>query len=180
MKLQPMPIILSMVLAAVVLFGGWFLYQNVAVASPLQNTVSSIDGIEQATTQVDHDQVQVSMELAEDASLQSVVKEINQRNADLLKQRSLNISITNEGSEALNQWWSQSLFQVAEAMENKKYGEIPAYLEKRAKDLPGLQVHTEMDEQNVYVRLNHEGDSKFILLRRTPAVMAVWSNESIR
>ncbi len=180
MKLQPVPILLSMVFAAVVLFGGWFLYQNAAVASPLQSTVESIEGIRHVSTQVNGDHVNVAMELERDASLRAVMKEIRERNADLLKTRDLNIKIENSGSRVLDEWWSKSLFDIAEAMENKKYGDIPKLLNERKEELAGLQVHTEMDEQHVYVRLTLGDDSKFVMLPRTPAVMGVWTNETVR
>lgn len=180
MKLRPMPLIFSMVIAAVVLFGGWFLYQNVVVASPLQQSITSMEGVEQADIEFVGDQLKVALLLTNDVSLRDIVYQIYQQHADLLNQYTFQLTITNEGSAELDQWWSQALFQVAEAMENRAYGDIPVFLDDRSSELKGLQVYTEMDDYNVYIRLTLGDKSKYIILPRTPAMMGVWGNETVR
>lgn len=65
------------------------------------------------------------------------------------------------------------MFSVAEAMDNKKYTEIPAKLEQMAKD-SGIKTQTEMDTDNVYISLSDGDSSKFIVLPRNPAKIGVW------
>src|SRR5690625_3733016 len=102
MKIKPFPILLSIVFSATILFGGWFLYQTFALASPLQDSVSEIEGIERVITHVDQKVVKVDLTLAKDANLREVVNEIQIRNAGLLKKRSLQIKFDHEVSHELD------------------------------------------------------------------------------
>ncbi|MNC79580.1 hypothetical protein D3C75_1320970 [compost metagenome] len=60
-------------------------------------------------------------------------------------------------------------------METRRYADIPAALNAKAGQLQGLSVQTEMDDDNVYVRLTEGEHVKFVILPRTAAKMGVWS-----
>jgi hypothetical protein len=65
------------------------------------------------------------------------------------------------------------MFSVAEAMENKRYTEIPVKLQDLAKGT-GIQTKAEMDTKNVYITLTDGSSSKFLVLPRDPGKMGVW------
>lgn len=173
-KLRPVPLILSIVLSSVLLFGGWFVYNSMALNNPLASIVNNISGVEQANTEVLRHDVIVKINLKQEASLREVVQEIKEKGSSIIEQRQLRVIVTNESSPQLEQWWSTALFDVAEAMENKQYSNIPQALEARKNGLAGLHVETEMDNHYVYVKLVHNEYSKFIMLPRKAGTLGVW------
>jgi hypothetical protein len=177
MKLRPLPIVISLVLSVAVLFGGWFTYRSMAMENPLLELVHASDGVEQVQLDVKKNQVSFQLELSKDASLRQIIQHIRNDGAKTIGTRSLNIQVTNPSSPALDAWWSDQLFTVAQAMETRNYAKIPQTLSERASQLDGLNVFTEMDDRNVYVRLVAGDDSKYIILPRTPEKLGVWANE---
>jgi uncharacterized protein YueI len=68
------------------------------------------------------------------------------------------------------------MFPVAEAMENKKYTQISSTVEQMKKKKTGIKADTDMDSNNVYIRLSEGNATKFIVLPRQSQQMGVWPN----
>ena len=68
------------------------------------------------------------------------------------------------------------LFKVAEAMENRRYADIPDAMETLTETHRGLSVDTSLDNENVYITMKQDGAVKYIVLPRTPVRMGVWPN----
>ncbi|GIQ67599.1 hypothetical protein DUZ99_11040 [Xylanibacillus composti] len=178
MKLRLLPIVISVVLASGVLFGGWFAYHSVALKNPLHDHIAGIEGIQAVeAVAVERDAVRVTLSLSNDASLRAIREQIVEGNPSIFQNRELILNLDMTSSEDLEQWWSQALFDVAEAMATRQYGSIPTVLEGRAHVWPNPTVHTEMDEQYVYVRLQAGEHAKYIMLPREPVMLGVWPNE---
>lgn len=177
LKLRPLPLIISIVASSVLLFGGWFVYNSMALNNPLAKIVNEIDGVNRAETQVLRNEVKVDLTLDEEASLREVIQQLKAEGSSLIGQRELTVSVNDNSSPELERWWSSVLFDIAEAMEHKQYSQIPTTLELHKGELAGLHFATEMDEQHVYIKLVHDDYSKFIMLPRTPNMMGVWSND---
>lgn len=179
MKLRPIPIVSTVLISSVLLFGGWFIYQNTAVKSPMEEIVQGIPGIVHSDIQLDRNSVNLTLQLSNDAELRSVYEEISKKSKSVTGDRSLTINLENQSSDQLDQWWSEALFSVAQAMETRQYGDIPQSLKKLATGTNGLKVKTEIDAENVYVHLNEGSYHKYIVLPRTPIELGVWENESV-
>lgn len=177
LKLRPMPLIISIVASSVLLFGGWFVYNSMALNNPLATVVNEIDGVNSAETQVLRNAAIVELTLDEEASLREVIHALKTEGSSIIGQRELNVSVLDNTSPELERWWSSVLFDIAEAMEHKQYSQIPATLEAHKGELQGLDYTTEMDETHVYIKLIHGEYSKFIMLPRTPNMMGVWNND---
>jgi hypothetical protein len=177
MKLRLLPILVSLIITSGMLFGGWFVYHSAALVNPLTDTVRQIPGVAHAAVEIQNEAVDIELKLEPDASLRAVMERLRKEAASLTGERKLNIRVVNESSAELDEWWSLSLFDVAQAMETKRYGDIPRALSERSAQLPGLEAVTEMDEEYVYVRLRKGDDSKFVLLPRIPETLGVWPNE---
>ncbi|OCT12803.1 hypothetical protein A8709_33410 [Paenibacillus pectinilyticus] len=176
MKLRLLPVILSVIISAGVLFGGWFAYTSFAMENPLSNKISAVAGVTNSTMKLSSSQVDIELTLKPDANLRNVVEQIKQDGASIIGKRTVNITVKNSSSPQLDQWWSKALFEVAQAMETKHYANIPTTLEKYAADIPNMKVDSEMDEQNVYIRLTDGDATKFIMLPRISQI-GVWPNE---
>jgi hypothetical protein len=177
MKLRLAPILISMLVTSAVLFGGWFAYRSAAMESPLSDTIRDIDGVKAADMHISNDSIRLELTLEPDADLRAIMARIRQDGEKIIKNRKIKLSIKNQSSAELDAWWSSMLFEVAEAMENRRYSDIPEALDRNLDRLPGLTAFTSMDEDFVYIRLTREDQSKFIVLPRIPAQLGVWGNE---
>lgn len=177
MKLRLVPVLVSIVVTSALMFGGWFVYRGVALESPLADTLRGTDGVLAVSVNIQADTVGVKMELAPDANLHEIMRVIRESGKKAIGKRDVDVTITNRTSDEIERWWSESLFDVAEAMDHHKYGKIPELLNKRAAELPGLQIGTSMDEEYVYIRLVRGDDSKFVMLPRVPERIGVWPYE---
>lgn len=175
-KLRLLPVILSVIISAGVLFGGWFAYTSFAMENPLSHKISEIPGVTNSTMKLSSSQVDIELTLQPDANLRNVVEQINEQGASIIGKRSVNIAVKNQSSTQLDQWWSKALFEVAQAMETKHYADIPTTLQKYAEGVANMQVESEMDEHNVYIRLTDGDATKFIMLPRVSQI-GVWPNE---
>lgn len=177
MKLRVLPVILSVIISAGVLFGGWFAYTSFAMENPLSHIIDTAPGVTNSTMKFSSNQVDVELTLKPEANVREVVQRINVEGASIIGKRTMNITIKNQSSDKLDQWWSKALFEVAQAMETKHYADIPTTLQKYANGVPTMNVDSEMDEHYVYIRLTDGDATKFIMLPRVSPQIGVWPNE---
>ncbi|GAB6990261.1 hypothetical protein [Paenibacillus pini] len=173
MKLRAIPIVLTVVVSASVLFGGWFVYRQVAEQSPLQQIAKDYKGVNNAQFDINRNLVSLKLDLKPDANLPGLIDQINKKGKSIIGTRPLKLDFVDHSSDKLNQFWDQAMFPVAEAMESKTYTQIPTKLMEMAKTL-GIETQAEMDINNVYIRLSDGKASKFLVLPRDPAKMGVW------
>ncbi|USB34806.1 hypothetical protein [Paenibacillus sp. YPG26] len=176
MKLRLVPLITSAVISATLLFGGWFAYSQFGVEAPLKKLVTNYEGVKNAQFDINQKQVDLKLDLEPKTDLRGLVKQLTVDGKSIIGTRKLRLTVVDHSNKVLDQWWSRALFPVAEAMDNKKYTEIPVTLEKLKEGTPGLSVNTVMDNQNIYVSLSDGKASKFIILPRVPGEMGVWNN----
>lgn len=177
MNLKLTPILLALAGSSAILFGGWFVYHSVAMENPLNQALNGTPGVVSSVAQIGGDKVVFELNLTSQAKLREIVHELAKKNADVAGGRQLEVRVTSNSSPVLEEWWSRALFEVAQAMETSRYSDIPASLEQKAGQLPGMEVQSEMDEKNVYIRLTEGEHVKFVILPRNPAKMGVWPNE---
>ncbi|EHB64451.1 MULTISPECIES: hypothetical protein [Paenibacillus] len=176
MKLRIVPIMLTVVISALVLFGGWFLYQRFAVQSPLADVVSQYEGVKSSHIDIKQDAVSLKLDLAPDTNLQGLVQHIKREGKSVIGSRELKIQVEDHSSEALDEWWEKAMLSVAEAMDNKQYTNIQKSLDRLAAGTPNLSAKATIDDNNVYISLSDGKSGKFIILPRQPGTMEVWSH----
>lgn len=179
MRIRWIPALVSVAVGALLLFGGWYTYDQFAVKGPLEKAINKLPDVVASTSSFENGTANVSLTLAEGADLRTVYDQLTADGASVLKGRDLKLDVSGEvGSEELDKLWSTVLFDVAQAMETKTYSQIPAALDELVAAHVGLTVNTEMDDTNVYITL-HKGEAvKYIILPRTPATLEVWNNAS--
>ncbi|WP_139999498.1 hypothetical protein [Paenibacillus paridis] len=175
LKPRVIPIIVTAAITAVVLFGGWAIYNQVAVAAPLEQVVNGVSGVASSDKPVmNRNQVDIRLSLAPDANLKDVYQSIASNGKKVFGDRTLSLAFDGDSSKQLDQLWNQSLFAVAEAMENKTYSSIPAAMNEAAKSMTNVSVTTEMDDINVYVTLKDKEAVKYVVLPRNSAQLEAW------
>lgn len=176
MKLRLVPLITTVAVSAVVLFGGWFAYSQFAVQAPLKKLVTEYEGVKNVQFDITQKQVDLKLDLDPKTDLRGLVEHLTVDGKSVIGSRKLKLTVVDHSSKVLDAWWSKALFPVAEAMDNKKYTEIPATLDKLKEGNPNLIVNSMMDTQNIYISLTDGQASKFIILPRVPGELGVWSN----
>lgn len=176
-KLRMLPIAVTVTISAAALFGGWTLYKEVAVASPLTSALEGVPGIVKAgKPEIGQNEVAVSVELSKDAKLKEVYASVQEESANVSNGKKLDLDIVTKEDPMLESIWQSAMFEIAEAMETKSYSNIPETMEKAAASHEGVSAETAMDETNVYVTIRSEKGAKFIVLPRTPNQLGVWAN----
>ncbi|WP_151734512.1 hypothetical protein [Paenibacillus tengchongensis] len=179
MKLRLMPVLLTSVITAVLLFGGWYAYRQYAVQEPLKKIVSDYKGVNESHISINRNEVTLKLELAPGTKLRELVQYVSKEGKSAIGSRTLKLDVEQNPNELLDGYWDQAMFSVAEAMESGKYTLIPAKLDSlktQNVQYKDVTATTEIDDNNVYVSLTSGTDSKFIILPRVPASMGVWNN----
>ncbi|RUT47612.1 hypothetical protein EJP82_04315 [Paenibacillus anaericanus] len=176
MKLRTWPIVITVAVSALLLFGGWFAYRQWVVENPLKKLVTEYEGVNAVQFDITRTQVDLKLKLEPGTDISGLVKHIEQDGKGFIGNRTLKLDVEDNSSPALDKLWEQALFSVAQAMENKQYTEITATLEKLEQQDNSLQTSAEIDDKNVYITLTNGENSKFIILPRIPQKMGVWSN----
>ncbi|SET51059.1 hypothetical protein [Paenibacillus sp. NFR01] len=178
MKLRLMPVLLTVLLSAGLLFGGFYAYRQFAVQEPLEKVVSSYEGVKDSHISINRNEVTLKLDLAPGTKLRELVQYVQSEGGSALSGRSLKLDLEQHTSPLLDEYWNDALFSVAEAMESGKYTLIPAKLEGLTLDAKYKEVTatTEIDETNVYVSLSDGKESKFIILPRVSQAMGAWNN----
>ncbi|CAM3972953.1 hypothetical protein L1N85_04280 [Paenibacillus alkaliterrae] len=175
MKPRVMPIIITAAISASVLFGGWAIYNQAAVAAPLEKAVKNVEGVVSSTKPVmTSDRVMIDMVLEPDANVKSIYETVQANGKDVFGDRKLELNIKAESSKQLEELWSASLFQVAEAMETKAYSDIPIAMAEAAESYKDVSVTTDMDDTNVYITIKNAESVKYVVLPRAAAQLGVW------
>lgn len=176
MSFKWLPFLSTALLTAALLFGGWFAYRHYGVEQPLDRLAEQLPGVVQAEADMGTDEVRLRLRLDTDADLAAIVRQIRSEARDTIGDRALRIEPVTDSSEKLEQAWQLVFFDVAEAMEHRRYSGIPDALDRLEAKFPGLEATAQMDDQNVYIRLQDGETAKYVVLPRQPATLGVWSN----
>ncbi|QHT60576.1 hypothetical protein GXP70_11935 [Paenibacillus lycopersici] len=177
MKLRPLPIMLTAVITAGLLVGGWFMYRNVADLKPLDRIATSTPGVVEAKPVIGRSTVTVDLTLNRDANLRSIYDTIATKGDDIIGKKELKLNIAKSGSsDKLDDVWSSMLFEIAQAMDHRSYAAIPAAMKQTESKYPGIQAMSEMDDSNVYITLKDDQAVKYIVLPRVSNTIGVWPN----
>lgn len=176
MKLRPVPILLTALLSASVLFGGWFLYRQYAVQEPLKKIVNDYKGVNESHISITRNEVALKLDLEPGTKLRELVQYISAEGQSVIGGRKLKLDVEQHSNKRLDEYWEKAMFSVAEAMESRKYTLIPSTLDRLAQEYDGITATTEIDDSNVYVSLTDGKESKFVILPRQPERLGVWTN----
>ncbi|CAM3946059.1 hypothetical protein COLU111180_15980 [Cohnella lubricantis] len=176
MKLRWIPVAITAVLSAALLFGGWYAYGQYGVEQPLDRVANAIPGVESADTNRSISSVELQLKLSPDADLAEVYRRVQEEGAQAIGDKTLKLKVDDSSDPALEKAWSHALFDVAEAMDHKKYSEIRTAMDQLTKQYPEIEADTQMDGTNVYIRLRSGAAVKFVILPRESEKLGVWPN----
>lgn len=179
MKLRLAPVLLTSLLSATLLFGGFFLYRQFALQEPLQKIVSEYEGVKDSHISINRNEVTLKLELQPGTKLRELVQHVSKEGNSVINGRSLKLDLEQHSNALLDEYWENAMFSVAEAMDSRTYTLIPAKLDDlkaQNSQYKDVVATTEIDETNVYVSLSIGEESKYIILPRQPATLGVLNN----
>lgn len=176
MKLRIGQTVAIAAVSAVLLFGGWFAYNQWAIEAPFQKLVKQYEGVNHVQFNITPKEVGLKLELEAGTDIGGLVRHLEKDGKELLGKRTLKLEVTDHSTPDLDQIWSEALFSVAQAMENKQYTEIQSTLNQLEEQYDALQASADMDDKNVYVTLTDGTASKYVILPRVPQKLGVWPN----
>jgi len=154
------------VISLLLFFGGWYLYQNISIKNPINESASSIEGIKVTDLEIDKKSVTLSVNFYDIDNFQATYELIEETISPYLNNRSLNIEIVNKGNEKLNLAWNKSYFYIAEAIENKEYSLIPQAIDNMKKEYNLDHAGYTMDGSNIYIDLQQNDAALYFVIPR--------------
>ena len=177
MKLRPLPIVLTIVISTCLLVAGWFIYRNEADLKPLDRIASSAPGVVNAKPVIGQSAVTIELTLNRNADLRKIYETIATKGTAIIGSRELKLNVNKIGStEKLDTVWAAILFKVAQAMDHRTYGDIPAAMKQAQMNYPGVTATSEMDDTNVYITLKDGNAVKYVVLPRKADTIGAWPN----
>ncbi|MDQ6418188.1 hypothetical protein RB620_01940 [Paenibacillus sp. LHD-117] len=174
-KPRVLPLAITVVATAVLLFGGFAMYKQFAVAAPLTEKLEAMPGVLEASKpEIGQKEMNVKLQLSNDANLRELYGEASKEASNAAGSRKVTLEVAGDSDKALEQLWYSAMFDVAEAMETKAYSDIPEAMNKAVAGSEGVTAVTEMDESNVYITIRSEQASKYIVLPRIANKLEVW------
>jgi hypothetical protein len=174
MRLRLIPVIITMFITTGVLFGGWYSFQHWGISMPIKDQVESLDGVTLIRHELREKELFLELEVAPDVRLREINEVLKEKLADDLNGRELVLQVEDRSSVALDRWWGEQLFVVAESMDLRKYAGIPSHLNKVSQQFADGKAIVEMDETNIYVQIYEGKHYKFVILPRE-AQLGVWN-----
>lgn len=157
--MKTVPVVISLILSVVVLFGGYVIYQEQFVKKPIEEYIAALDGVQLEEIRVDKSSIYLDVAFRDaDAFLESYGK-MGSELQTMNRGREVHI-ILPASDEKMERIWQEGYFYLVEVIENQQYSQIPAVLKswKEQYDLTGAGAR--MDENNVMIVLS-KGDAMF-------------------
>lgn len=159
MSLKTVPIIISLVVSTILLFGGWMFHQEFYVKKQITGYIESLEGTQLIDTKVDRTTVQLTVSFTvNDPS--AIYAEIEEKIGEIVGKRQVHILFP-EPSDELKRIWAEGYFELAEAMELKQYSRIPSLMEKWEKSYGLSEAMARMDDRRIMIILEN-GDDQYI------------------
>jgi len=172
------PFLITFIISLAVITMLWFGYLYFGVQKPLN---IELQGANYSTAQykADSSTKMLYISLTPDTSV-SLDKAVHELSEIISKSKysnyTVNFEVISASNDPLDSIWSHSLFQMADMMANKRYANIPQYLNQLQLENKGLQVDSAIDDRYVYITLRDEAAIKYILLPLKDQTMEVWNH----
>ncbi|QDX93861.1 hypothetical protein EEL32_05135 [Brevibacillus laterosporus] len=176
MKLRKVPMLLSLVAALSLLFGGWFLYQKMQIESPLREQAEKLTSATLVDFQMKKDRIDIKLQVTKPETFVEEYPELLKTLQTYARGKAFDIMLTNQ-ADSLKLVWKEGLFGLTEAIEGKEYSKIPTIL-TQMKNLYKLdEAYGRIDETNVYIFLKRGTDEYYQVIPRKQSTSEVVNRE---
>lgn len=170
MKIRPIPIFLSFLFTGLLLFGGWYTYQDQFVKKPIRDEIAKMKDVTVKDLSVGKDTVVVDVAFQQPKQFKDSYLSIRRIAADKSGGKAVTVNIVSPENN-VKKIWEDNQFFIAEAIDLHQYSRIPAvFNDLKAKNLL-KEVDLKMDNQYIYVYLSDGESSLYQVLTRTKEVI---------
>ncbi|MBG9790809.1 MULTISPECIES: hypothetical protein [Brevibacillus] len=172
MKLRKVPMLLSLLAALTLLFGGWFLYQKMQIESPLREKAEQLTSATLVDFKINKDRVDMKLQVTKPDKFVEEYPELLKTLQAYARGKAFDIMLTNQ-ADSLKPVWNEGLFGLTEAIEGKAYSKIPTIL-AQMKDRYKLDAaYGRIDDANVYIFLKRGNDEYYQIIPRNQSTSEV-------
>lgn len=161
---------LTIIVTLAVLFGGQFLWQQLAIAKPMSQIAQGIDGVESAFLEKNSQNdstVKINVTLAHVTNLQTTYKALNDRIFNVLGHKKYKIIINDSRTPELEQLYYSIHYYIQEAIFTGNFGLMSEKIQSKA-TASGSNAQVFVDAKYVYLQLSSQNSNMYIVVPRQP------------
>jgi len=149
-------IIFSLLAGIALIFGAQYFYQKYSTQRPLNDVLNSNEAVESYQLSSESNQLQVSVKVRYEANLMQAYKEVQKDLNKVMGRKVYNLSLIDDPDEVLEQVWYQSQYAIYEAQSLGGFQEMAGVVNREAQTR-GAEARVYIDQENIYLRLQHQG-----------------------
>lgn len=149
-------IILSLLAGMALIFGMQWLYQKYSFQEPLNAALNGNKAVESFQVSNDDRLLRVSLTINYDADLMQSYKEVRKELTRTMGRRPYHLALNDSRDDVLKQVWYNSQYAIYQAVSQGSYQDMAAVVNREAL-VNGAEAKIYIDEENIYLRLKHQG-----------------------
>lgn len=151
------PVIILSLLAGIALtFGAQWLYQKYSFQGPLNAALNENKAVESYQMSNEGRLLRVSVTINYDADLMQSYTEVRKELTQAVGKRPFRLALNDSRDDVLKQVWYNSQYAIYQAISQGSYQDMAAVVNREAQ-VSGAETKIYIDQENIYVRLKHQG-----------------------
>ncbi len=167
--MKKMPIFVSLIVSTVILFGGWYLYQDYFVEKPIKDYVASLEGVQIEDIVIQREQISVEISFSDAGAFLIHYSNIYEKVKQYARGKQVDLRLP-AGSEDLKEIWNEGYFTLAEILEHRQYSRIPDFMDS-LKEQYGLdKAEAKLDQHYLYIVIEKNDQISYRVMPRSVEV----------
>lgn len=164
-------IIFSLLVGIALIFGAQQLYQKYSTLRPLNTALNSNQSVESYQLSSEGKLLQISIKIRYDANLMQTYKEVQKEIAGIMGRKVFSIVLSDSRDDVLEQVWYQSQYAIYQALYQGSFQDMADVINREAQSR-GAEAKIYIDQENIYLRLQHQGHTLDEVIPRSAGQVA--------
>lgn len=166
MQLKKSAIGMSLVATLALLFGGWFLYQKLAIEEPIRTEIGQLQSASLNHLNVGKDKIEIDVKVTKPDAFPQDYRHLQELTASLSAGKQVEIRVENQ-AQSLKDIWNRGQFVFTEAIDLHQYSRIPQLVEQWKTEHQLDDASALMDDTNIYVYLKKGAEDFYVIVPRS-------------
>ncbi|NLI12663.1 hypothetical protein [Pelotomaculum propionicicum] len=149
-------IVFSLLAGIALIFSAQYFYQKYSTQGPLNTALNNSQTVESYQLKNENNQLLVSVKIRYDANLMQAYKEVRKELVRVIGRKAYTLSLSDSRDDVLEQVWYQSQYAVYQAQTQGSFQEMASVVNREAQ-ARGAEAKIYVDQENIYLRLLHQG-----------------------
>ncbi len=161
----------ALIITVAALYIGQTLWQNYAVAMPLDKALSGVEGVEKVTWNNGkkvNSIVEIDVTLGDTANIKNTYDEMTEKIKKTLKEKEYRLAIKDNRTPELEQVYYDINNHIQKAVMDGDFPLLNDKVEDKAKNV-GASARIFVDEYNIYLQLSKSGNTLYSITARNTA-----------